>query len=53
MNGQILRMNKQHEQNLFMFNNEWLTYSFFWKNLKNCVMNKGAVVDLFIKKNNE
>ena len=23
MNGQILRMNKQHEQNLFMFNNEW------------------------------
>ena len=31
MNGQILRMNKQHEQNLFMFNNEWLTYSFFWK----------------------
>ena len=24
MNGQILRMNKQHEQNLFMFNNEWI-----------------------------
>ena len=54
MNGQILRMNKQHEQNLFMLNNEWINLFILLKKIwKIGSWIREQLLAYSLKKNNE